>query len=105
MFKTIAITTTALALTATSAAATNAFGHLDGLQENASTYEVNFVRADGPGYVSIETFSGTVLGTASVNAGTNSNVAVPLQGGIDSDVVAKLIVNGVVSDVERLQVR
>ena len=105
MFKKFAIAATAIALTATAAAANGSFGHLDGLEEDASTYEVNLIRSSDAGIVSIETLTGDVLGTASVNAGANANVLVPLRGGFEQDVVAKLIVDGQVAAQKRIQVR
>ena len=106
MFKTFAIAATAIALTATAASATSQFGHLDGLNEGANTFEVPLVRSESAGFVQIETLQGDVIGTASVNAGANSNVLVPLKGSrVNNDVVAKLIVDGAVADVERIQVR
>lgn len=105
MFKKFAIASAVIAISASAAAANGSFGHLDGLNEGASTYEVNLIRSADAGVVSIETLTGDVLGTASVNAGANSNVLVPLQGSFEQDVVAKLIVNGSVADTQRIQVR
>ena len=106
MFKKFAIAATAIALTATAASANSFFGHLDGVDEGAHTYNVDVVRSAGAGFIQIETLQGDVLGTASVNAGANADVLVPLKGtGVNADVVAKLIVDGQVADVERIQVR
>ena len=105
MFKHIALAT-AFALTASAAAATNAFGHLDGLRDGGNSYNVPLVRAEAPGIVQIETLQGDVVGQARVRAGANSNVLVPLRGNrINNDVIAKLIVNGAVKDTARINVR
>ena len=106
MFKKFAIAATAIALTATAASANSYFGILDGADEGDHTYSVDVVRAADAGFVQIESLQGDVLGMASVNAGANANVLIPLSGtGLNQDVVAKLIVNGEVADSQRINVR
>ena len=49
---------------------------------------------------------GDVIGTASVNAGANNDVRIPVGGiGLNGDVVAKLVIDGQVADIERIEVR
>ncbi|MEL6608181.1 MAG: hypothetical protein AAFO58_12805 [Pseudomonadota bacterium] len=106
MFKKFAIAATAIALTATAASANSFFGQQDGFDEGASVVELDLIRADSAGFVSIETLQGEVLGMASVNAGANADVRVPLMGtGLDNDVVAKLVIDGQVADTKRIEVR
>ena len=106
MFKKFAIAATAIALTATAASANSFFGQLDAVNEGAHSYSVDVVRSAGAGVIQLETLQGDVLGTASVNAGANADVLVPLRGtGVKDDIVAKLIINGQVADTARIQAR
>ena len=106
MFKNIAIAAAAVALTAGAASANNTFGILSGAEQGDSYYDVTVARTLGEGSVQIETITGDVLGMASLNAGTNTDVRVdfdtPANG---QDLVAKLIVDGVVVDENRVEVR
>ncbi|MEM6729207.1 MAG: hypothetical protein AAF618_11965 [Pseudomonadota bacterium] len=103
MFKTLAIAAAAAALTAGAASANNSFGILSGAEAGDSFYDVPVARTLGEGFVQIETLSGDVLGSASLNEGTNTNVRVgfgkPISG---QDLVAKLIVDGQVVDQSRI---
>lgn len=105
MFKQFAIAATAVALTATAASANSYFGIMQGADEGAHNYEVSTVRADGAGVIQIENLQGDILGTAKVS-GADTDVKVPLGGlGANGDLIAKLIVDGEVADVERITVR
>lgn len=105
MFKKFAIAAAAIALTAGAASANNTFGLLNGFDQDASYYDVNLARTLGEGSVQIENLSGDVIGTASLNEGTNTDVRVNFKGNrAQGDVVAKLIVDGVVVDEELVQV-
>ncbi|MEL6691356.1 MAG: hypothetical protein AAFP28_13670 [Pseudomonadota bacterium] len=106
MFKNFAIAATAIALTAGAASAGSFFGHQDGFSDGETSVEINLVRADAPGMVVLETLQGDVLGSASVNEGANADVLVRIPGkGVNNDVIAKLVIDGEVADVERIQVR
>lgn len=106
MFKQFAIAATAIALTAGAASAGSFFGHQDGFQDGETSVEINLVRADAAGTVVLETLQGDVLGSAAVNAGANSDVLVRIPGaGVTNDVIAKLVINGEVADMERIEVR
>lgn len=105
MFRTISLAIATIAITATSAAATNAFGVLDGIDRGEHTYQVDLVRAQAPGIVQIQTRSGQVLGIAPVRAGANANVLVRLKGQfVNQNLVAKLIVDGSVKDTSQIRV-
>ncbi|MEM6275671.1 MAG: hypothetical protein AAF714_01885 [Pseudomonadota bacterium] len=106
MFKHIAIAAAAVALTAGAASANNTFGILSGAEQGDSFYDVGLARTTSEGSVQIETLSGDVLGMAALNAGTNTDVRVDL--GLPAsgqDLVAKLIVDGVVVDEKMIDVR
>ena len=105
MFKKFAIAATAIALTATTASA-NGFGVLDSIDENARTYEVSVVTASADGFVQLESVRGDVLGQAPVFGGANDDVRVPVNGvEANNQLIAKVIVNGQVEDVQRIWVR
>lgn len=106
MFKKLAIAAAAIALTA-GAASANTFGLLSGAEQGDAFYDVKSVNAGSAGTIQIESLSGDVLGQAFVNAGANTSVRVDF--GADrvgaGDLVAKLIVNGQVVDMEGIEVR
>ncbi|MEM1232780.1 MAG: hypothetical protein AAGH70_01510 [Pseudomonadota bacterium] len=106
MFKQFAIAAAAVALTAGAASANNTFGILSGAEQGDSYYDVDLARTTNDGSIQIETLTGDVVGMAALNAGTNTDVRVdfglPVAG---SDLVAKLIVDGVVVDESRIDVR
>ncbi|MEM7295099.1 MAG: hypothetical protein AAF330_00480 [Pseudomonadota bacterium] len=105
MFKKLAIATAAVALTASAAAAGNFIKPVDQQMENASFFELPLVRAEGAGIVQIESLQGDVLAQAPVNAGVNTDVKARFGiSGPSSDVVAKLIVHGAVTDTLRINV-
>ena len=105
MFKKFAIAAAAIALTAGAASANNTFGILNGFDQADSFYDVSVARTLGAGSVQIETLSGDVLGMASLNEGTNTDVRVDFKGNrAQGDAIAKLIVDGVVVDEERISV-
>ena len=93
-----------LAMASTVAVAQNAhFGHLDGVMEGDHTINLNFVRSDAPAIVQIEDLRGKVLGMTMINAGANSNVRVTLgANGPMQDILAKIIVDGQVADLQRI---
>ncbi|MGR3434262.1 MAG: hypothetical protein ACU0CO_05130 [Shimia sp.] len=102
--KTLAIATL-VAATATAATAGNTIFPIDEQDDNASFFELPLVRADAAGIVVIENFRGDVLASAPVNAGVNTDVKTRF--GIQratGDVVAKLIVDGVVVDTQDIRV-
>ncbi|MEL6608182.1 MAG: hypothetical protein AAFO93_04655 [Pseudomonadota bacterium] len=106
MFKKFAIAATAIALTATAASAGSFFGQQDSFDKGDSVVELDLVRSDAAGFVTLETLQGDVIGTASVNAGANNDVRIPVGGiGLNGDVVAKLVIDGQVADIERIEVR
>ncbi|MEL6549091.1 MAG: hypothetical protein AAFQ54_02490 [Pseudomonadota bacterium] len=106
MFKKFAIAATAIALSAGAASANNTFGILGGAEQGDTFYDVNVARTLGAGEVQISTLSGDVLGTAMLNAGTNTDVRVPFATPASGqDLVASLIVNGNVVDQEEIDVR
>ena len=105
MFKTFAIAATAIALTTGAASANNTFGILGGVEQGDSYYDVNVARTLGEGSIQIETASGDVLGSTDVHEGTNTNVRVSFDTPATSqDLVAKLVVDGVVVDQNRIRV-
>jgi len=106
MFKKFAIAATAIALTAGAASANNTFGLLGGAEQGDSFFDVPVARTLGEGSVQIETIKGDVLGIASLNAGTNTNVRVDFDKPASAqDLVAKLIVDGEVVDENRIFVK
>ena len=105
MFKTFAIAATAIALTASAAAANNSLGILGDIDEQDSYINIDNVRSTGAGFVQIESLRGDVLGVASVNAGANTDVRINLGLGATQDVVAKLVVDGAVVDQGVIDVR
>ncbi|MEM1237524.1 MAG: hypothetical protein AAGI10_11175 [Pseudomonadota bacterium] len=106
MFKKFAIAAAAIALTAGAASAGNSFGILGGAEKGDIFYDVSVARTLGEGSVQVETLSGDVLGMASLNSGTNTDVRVDFDSPAPSaDLVAKLIVDGVVVDENRIEVR
>ena len=106
MLKTLVVAG-ALAMASTVAVAQNAnFGHLDGVMEGDHTINLNLVRSDVPAIVQIEDLRGKVLGMTMINAGVNSDVRVTLgANGPMQDILAKIIVDGEVADLKRIQVR
>ena len=107
MFKTFAIAATAIALTATTAAANGSFGILDAIDEDAHTYEVNLARTSNGGVLQIETLAGYVLGVSPLQAGANDDVRVSLDGSVaaNSQLVAKIIEGGDVTGTGTIWVR
>ncbi|MEL6915708.1 MAG: hypothetical protein AAFP13_14520 [Pseudomonadota bacterium] len=106
MFKNFAIAATAIALSAGAASANNTFGILGGAEQGDSFYDVNVARTLGAGEVQISTLSGDVLGTAMLNAGTNTDVRVPFAAPISGqDLVASLVVDGDIVNEKRIEVR
>ena len=105
MFKTIAIAVAFVTASVVAASANNSFGLMRGLQQGSEYYDVRLVRTDAPGVVQIETRNGNVIGTAPVNRGTNTNVRVRFTAGYSAqDLVAKLLINGIVVDERRVEV-
>lgn len=104
MFKQIAIAATVIALSASTAYA--GFGHQDSFDEGDRVVRLDLVRAAGAGTVVLESLRGDVIGTARVQAGSNSNVLVNVRGrGVQNDVIAKLVINGRVTDRIRIQTK
>ncbi|MEM8591945.1 MAG: hypothetical protein AAGF13_05405 [Pseudomonadota bacterium] len=94
------------AAASTSAIAQNAnFGHLDGVMEGDHTINLELVRTDSPAVVQIENLRGDVIGMTMVDAGANSDVLVTLgSNGPMNDIIAKIIIDGQVADMRRIQV-
>ncbi|MEM6275669.1 MAG: hypothetical protein AAF714_01875 [Pseudomonadota bacterium] len=106
MFKNLAIAAAAIALTAGAASANNSFGILGGIESGDTYFDVSVARTDAAGTVQIETFSGDVLGMAALNEGTNTDVRVDFGApAAQEPLVAKLIVDGVVVDEDRIVVK
>ncbi|MEM1372886.1 MAG: hypothetical protein AAGF78_00750 [Pseudomonadota bacterium] len=106
MFKNFAIAATAIALTAGAASANNSFGILGGIESGDTYYDVTVARTNAGGTVQIESFAGDVLGMASLNEGTNTDVRIDFDTpAAKQPLVAKLIVNGVVVDEDRIVVK
>ncbi|MGR3490825.1 MAG: hypothetical protein ACU0DW_02110 [Shimia sp.] len=100
MFKNIAIAATAVALSASAAAANN-IAFIDAQDEGQASITFDLVNADMAGLLQVETFNGKVLGSQAIAAGANADVRVntlPLPG----DVVARLIVGGETVDTRRV---
>ena len=106
MFKSFAIAAASIALTAGAASANNTFGILNGAEQGDSYYDVNVARTLGAGSVQIETFNGDVLGVTDLAAGTHTDLRVDFGAPAPAtDLVAKLIVDGVVVDESKIDVR
>ncbi len=105
MFKKFAIAATAIALTAGAASANNSIGIQQGIDEGSHVIELSTIRADSAGIVTLETLQGVLVGMADVKAGANANTTVPLKGTlVQSDLIAKLVLNGEVAAESRIQV-
>ncbi|MEM1232782.1 MAG: hypothetical protein AAGH70_01520 [Pseudomonadota bacterium] len=75
--------------------ANDGFGVLSGIESGRSFYEFDLVRSSSPGEVRIIDRQGTVLGSADVGAGTNSNVRVTFTRVIGGqDLTAQLLHGG-----------
>ncbi|MEM1232778.1 MAG: hypothetical protein AAGH70_01500 [Pseudomonadota bacterium] len=106
MFKNFAIAAAAIALTAGAASANNSFGILGGVESGDTYFDVSVARTEGAGSIQIETFAGDVLGMAALNEGTSTDVRVDFDTPAAKEpLVAKLIVNGVVVDQDRIVVK
>ncbi|MEM1238019.1 MAG: hypothetical protein AAGI10_13700 [Pseudomonadota bacterium] len=106
MFNKIAIAATVVALSAGAAAAKDQFGILGGAEMGDLFYDVNIATVSGAGSVQIETMKGVVLGMAALEEGANTNVRVPLMFPANNeDLLAKLVVDGEIVDIEMIQVR
>ncbi|MEM6412891.1 MAG: hypothetical protein AAF683_15310 [Pseudomonadota bacterium] len=107
MLKKLATAATIVALSAGVASAKDQFGILGGAMQGDTYYDVKLasVSEDGSS-VQIETFNGVVVGMMALKKGPNTNVRVPLMGPASGeDLIAKLIVNGMVVDATMIEVQ
>ncbi|MEM6411621.1 MAG: hypothetical protein AAF683_08810 [Pseudomonadota bacterium] len=106
MLKKLATAATIVALSAGVASAKDQFGILGGAMQGDTYYDVKLASVSEAGSIQIETFNGVVIGMMALKKGPNTNVRVPLMGPASGeDLIAKLIVNGMVVDATMIEVQ